>query len=95
MGSGGTGLRAVAPDEDGADQRPPEIVIGDVGRIVSDPRVDPSGRPTQVDGAEALAAFEFGAPIQPARTIGSQFADPDLRGIDGNSGFLGTFGWNV
>ena len=73
----------------------PEIVIGDVGRLVSDPRVDPSGRPTLVDGAEAVAAFEFGAPIQPARTLGSQFADPDLRGIEGNSGFMGTFRWTV
>ncbi len=73
----------------------PEIVIGDVGRVVSVPRVDPSGRPTQVDGTEALAAFEFGAPIQPARTNGSQFADPDLPGVEGNSGFMGTFRWTV
>jgi hypothetical protein len=73
----------------------PEIVIGDVGRLVSDPRVDPSGRPTLVDGAEAVAAFEFGAPIQPARTLGSHFADPDLRGFEGNSGYMGTFRWTV
>jgi hypothetical protein len=46
-----------------------------------------------VDGV--LAEFEFGAPIQPARTIGSQFADPDLRRIEGDSGFIGTFGWTV
>ena len=71
----------------------PEIVIGDVGRLVSDPRVDPSGRPIQVDGV--LAEFELGAPIQPARTIGSRFADSDLRGFEGNSGFMGTFRWTA
>lgn len=73
----------------------PEIVIGDVGRIVSDPRVDPSGRSTEVVAAEAMAAFQIEAPIQPARTVGSRFADPDLRGFEGNSGFIGTFGWSV
>jgi hypothetical protein len=48
-----------------------------------------------VDGTEVLAAFQFGAPVQPARTTGSQFADPDLRGIEGNSGIIGTFAWSV
>jgi hypothetical protein len=73
----------------------PEITVGDVGRLTSVPRADPAGRPTQVQAAEALAAFEISAPIQPALTAGSRWSDPDLRAFDGNSGFVGTFAWKA
>jgi hypothetical protein len=73
----------------------PEIVIGDVGRLVSDPRVDPHGQPTQIMAAGALDAFKFTGSIQPSRTTGSHFSDPDLRGFEGNSGYIGAFAWSV
>ena len=73
----------------------PEITVGDVGQLTSVPRTDSTGRPTQVQTAEALEVFEIAAPVQPALTVGSQWRDPDLRAFDGNSGFLGTFAWKA
>jgi hypothetical protein len=73
----------------------PEITVGDVGQLTSVPRTDSTGRPTQVQAAEAAEAFEFAGPLQPALTVGSRWRDPDLRAFDGNSGVLGTFAWKA
>jgi hypothetical protein len=72
----------------------PTATIGDVGKLTSDPRKDPAGTPTKVQAAEALLGFQIGE-IQPAKTTGSSWNDPDLRSFEGNSGFTGPFSWQA
>jgi hypothetical protein len=72
----------------------PSITVGDIGKLVSEPRKDPSGKATKVEAAEALLGFQIGE-FQPAKTTGSRWNDPDLRSFEGNSGFTGSFGWQA
>ena len=56
------------------------------------PLKDPAGRPTKVQGAVTLAAFQLES-MDLASSKGSRWADPELRPWEGDSGTLHAFTW--
>jgi hypothetical protein len=72
----------------------PSLTVGNVGRASLKPIKDPAGQPTKVQGAAAQAGFQIdGMDLASAR--GSRWADPDLRGWEGDSGTLHAFSWKA
>ena len=67
---------------------------GTVGQATLAPLVDPTGRPTTVQGTAAQAAFQS-ASMQLASSQGTRWSDPDLRAWEGDSGTLHTFQWSA
>ena len=70
----------------------PSASVGDVGRVRMQPLKDPSGKPTKIQGAAAMAAFQLDT-MHVASSKGSRWADPELRSWEGDSGNLITFDW--
>jgi hypothetical protein len=70
------------------------ITVGAVGQVTLTPLVDPSGRPTTVQGAAAQAAFQS-ASMQLASSKGTRWSDADLRAWEGDSGTLHSFAWSA
>ena len=70
------------------------IKVGNVGQVQLQPLKDPAGRPTKVQGAVTLAAFEMDS-MDLASSKGSRWSDPELRPWEGDSGTLHAFDWGV
>ena len=70
------------------------IKVGNVGQVQLQPLKDPAGRPTKVQGAVTLAAFELDS-MDLASSKGSRWSDPELRPWEGDSGTLHAFDWGV
>lgn len=72
----------------------PSLNVGSVGQAQLQPMKDPSGRPTKVQGAAALAGFQMES-MDLASSKGSRWSDPDLRAWEGDSGTLHAFNWRA
>jgi hypothetical protein len=72
----------------------PFLCVGDVGQANLTPLKDATGRPTRVEGAAAMAAFQF-ASMDLASSKGSHWTDPNLRQWQGDSGTLHQFNWSA
>jgi hypothetical protein len=72
----------------------PFLRVGDVGQANLTPLKDATGRPTRVEGAAAMAAFQF-ASMDLASSKGSHWTDPNLRQWQGDSGTLHQFNWSA
>src|SRR5439155_24352311 len=70
------------------------MTVGNVGQVTLAPLVDPTGRPTTVQGSTAQAAFQS-ASMQLASSKGTRWTDPELRAWEGDSGTLHTFNWSA
>jgi hypothetical protein len=67
--------------------------VGSVGQVRSRGLKDPTGRPTTVQGAAAMAAFQLES-MEVAHTAGSRWSDPEMHQWDGSSGTRSTFSWS-
>ena len=72
----------------------PILRVGNFGQASLTPLKDATGRPTRVEGAAAMAAFQL-ASIDLANSKGSQWSDPKLRQWQGDSGTLHRFNWSA
>jgi hypothetical protein len=72
----------------------PSLVVGNIGRASLKPMKDPTGQPTKVQGAAAQAGFQIDS-MDLASAKGSRWADPDMRGWEGDSGTLHNFNWKA
>jgi hypothetical protein len=72
----------------------PFLRVGNVGQANLTPLKDATGRPTRVEGAAAMAAFQF-ASMDLASSKGSHWTDPNLRQWQGDSGTLHQFNWSA
>jgi hypothetical protein len=70
------------------------ITVGSGGQATLTPLVDPTGRPTTVQGTAAQAALQS-ATMQLASSQGTRWSDPALRAWAGDSGTLHTFPWSA
>jgi hypothetical protein len=68
--------------------------VGNLGQVRSRALKDPSGRPTTVQGAAAMAAFQLDS-LQVAHAAGSRWTDPDMHQWEGSSGTRSTFNWSA
>ena len=59
--------------------------IGTIGQVRSRGLKDPTGRPTTVQGAAAMAAFQLDS-MEVAHTAGSRWADPETHQWEGAPG---------
>jgi len=67
--------------------------IGTVGQVQSRGVKDGAGRPTTVQGAAAMAAFQLES-IEVAYAAGSRWSDPEMHQWEGSSGSRSTFNWS-
>ncbi|MBI3943347.1 MAG: hypothetical protein HY326_10070 [Chloroflexi bacterium] len=70
------------------------ITVGTVGQATLQPLKDQAGRPTTVQGAAAMAAFELER-MDLASSKGSRWSDPELRQWEGDSGTIHAFSWSA
>ncbi len=69
--------------------------VGKVAQLQSQRLKDQTGKPTTVQGAVAMAAFQFES-LGLANSDGSHWSDPEMRRWNsGGSGTRGTFNWRV
>ena len=69
--------------------------VGKVAQLQSQRLKDQTGKPTTVQGAVAMAAFQFES-MGLANSDGSHWSDPEMRRWNsGGSGTRGTFNWRV
>lgn len=67
--------------------------VGNFAQMTLKPLKDPTGRPTTMQGAEAMAAFELES-MELGRSDGSRWSDPEMRKWEsGGSGEMTTFSW--
>jgi hypothetical protein len=73
----------------------PSVRVGSVGQIRVQPVKDEAGRPAQVTGAAAMAAFGLDH-LDLARGDGTEFSDPEMRQWkSGGEGVITTFNWGA
>lgn len=70
------------------------VTVGTVGQATVQPLKDQAGRPTTVQGAAAMAAFELER-MDLASAKGSRWSDPELRQWEGDSGTIHAFSWSA
>jgi hypothetical protein len=68
--------------------------VGNFGQVRSRGLKDPTGRPTTVQGAAAMAAFQLDS-MQVVHAAGSRWADPDMHQWEGSSGTRSAFNWSA
>ena len=68
--------------------------VGTVGEVRSERIKGPQGGPATVQGAAAQVAFQLPS-LEVARTVGSRWADPEMRPWEGDSGTVSTFNWSA
>jgi len=72
----------------------PSLRVGSVGEARLRPLQDQSGKPTTLQGAAAMGAFQL-ASLDVASSKGSRWSDPDFRSWDGDSGTMHKFDWSA
>lgn len=72
----------------------PSISVGSVGQVKLQRLKDPAGRPTSVQGAAAMAAFQLES-MDLASSKGSRWSDSELRPWQGDSGTIHNFNWSA
>jgi hypothetical protein len=72
----------------------PFLRVGNFGKANLTPLKDANGKPTRIEGAAAMAAFQY-ASMDLASSKGSQWTDPKLRQWQGDSGTLHQFNWTA
>jgi hypothetical protein len=71
----------------------PTMKVGSVGNVTMQRLKDDTGKPTSLQGAAAMAGFQLET-MDLASSAGSEWSDPDLRPLEGDSGTLHEFSWS-